>query len=35
MNNCGGPKAATKVVWSGEQDEMWKHVTLLAGPDSC
>ncbi|MBN2539229.1 MAG: cystathionine gamma-synthase family protein [Deltaproteobacteria bacterium] len=29
MDNSRGPKAATKAVWSGEQDEMWKHSTQV------
>ena len=29
MDNSKGPKAATKAVWSGEQDEMWKHSTQV------
>ncbi|MBW2599542.1 MAG: cystathionine gamma-synthase family protein [Deltaproteobacteria bacterium] len=29
MDNCRGPKAATKVVWAGEQEEMWKHSTQV------
>lgn len=29
MDKCRRPKAATKAVWSGEQDELWKRATQV------